>query len=71
MPQPIFPQALVDKAAPFSSFQYWMGTKATDLIEDEGKLTGVLRVRRLDPVATLHPHAPLASRPWLSADHRV
>src|SRR5215813_10646198 len=41
IPQPIFLQALVDKAAPFSSFQCWMGARATELIEVEGIIVGV------------------------------
>jgi 2-polyprenyl-6-methoxyphenol hydroxylase-like FAD-dependent oxidoreductase len=45
MPQPIFLQALVDKAAPFSSFQCWMGARATELIEGEGTIEGVRGLR--------------------------
>src|ERR671924_526448 len=45
MPQPIFLQALVEKATPFNSFQCWMGAKATELIEEEGKIVGVRGVR--------------------------
>jgi len=41
MPQPIFLQALVDKAAPFHSFQCWMGARATGLIEQAGAIVGV------------------------------
>ena len=45
MPQPIFLQALVEKAGPFSSFQCWMGAKATELIEDGGTITGIRGLR--------------------------
>jgi 2-polyprenyl-6-methoxyphenol hydroxylase-like FAD-dependent oxidoreductase len=45
MPQPIFLQALLDKAAPFSSFQCWMGARASELIEVEGKVAGVRGLR--------------------------
>jgi 2-polyprenyl-6-methoxyphenol hydroxylase-like FAD-dependent oxidoreductase len=41
MPQPIFLQALLDKATPFRSFQCWMGARANALIEEEGKVAGV------------------------------
>jgi 2-polyprenyl-6-methoxyphenol hydroxylase-like FAD-dependent oxidoreductase len=41
MPQPIFLQALVDKAAPFSSFQCWMGARVGGLIEEDGTVVGV------------------------------
>jgi 2-polyprenyl-6-methoxyphenol hydroxylase-like FAD-dependent oxidoreductase len=45
MPQPIFLQALVEKAAPFSSFQCWMGSRAVGLLETEGKVVGVHGLR--------------------------
>ena len=45
MPQPIFLQALVDKAAPFSSSQCWMGARVNGLIEDAGTVVGVRGVR--------------------------
>lgn len=45
MPQPIFLRALVEKAAPFSSFQCWMGARATELIEETGTIVGVRGVR--------------------------
>jgi 2-polyprenyl-6-methoxyphenol hydroxylase-like FAD-dependent oxidoreductase len=45
MPQPVFLQALVEKASPFGSFQCWMGAKATELIEEEGAIMGVRGVR--------------------------
>src|ERR1700752_4942317 len=35
-PQPIFLQALVDKATPFPSFQCWMGARIAGLIEADG-----------------------------------
>ena len=35
MPQPIFLQALVDKAAPFPSFQCWIG--ASGMESDRGR----------------------------------
>jgi 2-polyprenyl-6-methoxyphenol hydroxylase-like FAD-dependent oxidoreductase len=41
MPQPIFLQALVDKAAPFPSFQCWMGARVGSLIEADGTIVGV------------------------------
>jgi 2-polyprenyl-6-methoxyphenol hydroxylase-like FAD-dependent oxidoreductase len=45
MPQPIFLQALMAKAAPFGSFQCWMGAKATELIAEEGTIVGVRGLR--------------------------
>jgi 2-polyprenyl-6-methoxyphenol hydroxylase-like FAD-dependent oxidoreductase len=45
MPQPIFLQALVDKAAAFSSFQIWMGAKATELVDEGGTIEGVRGLR--------------------------
>jgi len=41
MPQPIFLQALVEKAAPFPSFQCWMGARVSGLIEEDGTIVGV------------------------------
>ena len=41
MPQPIFLQALVDKAAPFPSFQCWMGARVGGLIKEDGTVVGV------------------------------
>jgi 2-polyprenyl-6-methoxyphenol hydroxylase-like FAD-dependent oxidoreductase len=41
MPQAIFLQALIEKAAPFTSFQCWMGARATSLIEEGGAVVGV------------------------------
>jgi 2-polyprenyl-6-methoxyphenol hydroxylase-like FAD-dependent oxidoreductase len=41
MPQPIFLQALAEKAAPFNSFQCRMGARATRLIEEAGTIVGV------------------------------
>lgn len=41
MPQPIFLQALVDKATPFPTFQCWMGARVNALIEEEGQVVGV------------------------------
>ena len=41
MPQPIFLQALADKAAPLPSFQCWMGARVGSLIEADGTIVGV------------------------------
>jgi 2-polyprenyl-6-methoxyphenol hydroxylase-like FAD-dependent oxidoreductase len=41
MPQPIFLQALADKATPFASFQCWMGARVNALIEEAGTVVGV------------------------------
>jgi 2-polyprenyl-6-methoxyphenol hydroxylase-like FAD-dependent oxidoreductase len=41
MPQPIFLQALADKAAPFPNFQCWMGARVGSLIEADGTIVGV------------------------------
>jgi len=41
MPQPIFLEALLRKAEPFSSFQCWMGARVASLIEEDGKVVGV------------------------------
>jgi 2-polyprenyl-6-methoxyphenol hydroxylase-like FAD-dependent oxidoreductase len=48
MPQPIFLQALVDKAAPFSSFHCWMGARAHELIEEAGMIVGVRGLRHAE-----------------------
>lgn len=45
MPQPIFLEALVRKGAPFAGFHCWMGARVTDLVEEEGVVTGVRGVR--------------------------
>ena len=45
MPQPIFLRALVHKAAPFPSFQCWMGARVSGLIEDNGTVVGVQGLR--------------------------
>ena len=45
MPQPIFLRALVEKAAPFPSFQCWMGARVSGLIEDNGTVVGVQGLR--------------------------
>src|SRR5262249_23209910 len=45
IPQPIFLQALADKATPFSSFQCWMGARANELIEADGAIVGVRGMR--------------------------
>ena len=45
MPQPIFLQALVEKAAPFSSLQCWMGARATELMEEGETITGIRGLR--------------------------
>jgi len=45
MPQPIFLQALVTKAGPFSSFQCWMGARVAGLIEEDGNVVGVSGLR--------------------------
>ena len=41
MPQPIFLQALLDKARPFPSFQGWMGARASELVLERGVVVGV------------------------------
>jgi len=41
MPQPIFLQALVQKAASLSGFQCWMGARVSDLIQDNDTVLGV------------------------------
>jgi 2-polyprenyl-6-methoxyphenol hydroxylase-like FAD-dependent oxidoreductase len=45
MPQPVFLQALADKARPFPSFQCWMGARAAALVEEGGAVVGVSGVR--------------------------
>src|SRR5882724_1062079 len=45
MPQPIFLEALRRKAAAFPSFKCWMGAKAPNLIEENGKVLGVSGLR--------------------------
>jgi 2-polyprenyl-6-methoxyphenol hydroxylase-like FAD-dependent oxidoreductase len=41
MPQPIFLQALVQKAAALPSFQCWMGARVSELLEENGTVLGV------------------------------
>jgi 2-polyprenyl-6-methoxyphenol hydroxylase-like FAD-dependent oxidoreductase len=45
MPQPVFLQALLDKARPLPSFQCWMGARASELVEDGGTVVGVRGLR--------------------------
>lgn len=45
MPQPVFLQALANKAGPFRGFRLWMGARVTDLIEEDGAVVGVRGVR--------------------------
>jgi 2-polyprenyl-6-methoxyphenol hydroxylase-like FAD-dependent oxidoreductase len=45
MPQPVFLEALVKKAAPFPSFSCWMGAHVNGLIEEDGAVLGVRGVR--------------------------
>jgi 2-polyprenyl-6-methoxyphenol hydroxylase-like FAD-dependent oxidoreductase len=45
IPQPVFLQALVEKARPFPTFQCWMGARVTELIEDQGTVVGVQGLR--------------------------
>lgn len=45
MPQPIFLDALLRKAQPFPSFQCWMGSKVTTLLEENGTVVGVCGLR--------------------------
>jgi 2-polyprenyl-6-methoxyphenol hydroxylase-like FAD-dependent oxidoreductase len=45
MPQPIFLQALVQKAQPFANFQCWMGARVNQLIEENGAVLGVQGLR--------------------------
>jgi 2-polyprenyl-6-methoxyphenol hydroxylase-like FAD-dependent oxidoreductase len=45
MPQPVFLQALVDRARPFPSFQCWMGARATALVEEGSAVVGVSGLR--------------------------
>jgi 2-polyprenyl-6-methoxyphenol hydroxylase-like FAD-dependent oxidoreductase len=41
MPQPIFLQALLDKALSLPSFQGWMGARASELVVERGAVVGV------------------------------
>jgi 2-polyprenyl-6-methoxyphenol hydroxylase-like FAD-dependent oxidoreductase len=41
MPQPIFLQALVDKARPLPSFRCWMGARVSELVVENGAVVGV------------------------------
>jgi 2-polyprenyl-6-methoxyphenol hydroxylase-like FAD-dependent oxidoreductase len=41
MPQPIFLEALVGKAAGFAGFRCWMGARVTELVEEGGAVVGV------------------------------
>ena len=45
MPQPVFLQALVDRARTFPSFECWMGARVTGLVEDGGQVVGVTGTR--------------------------
>ena len=45
MPQPIFLDALVRKAQPFPSFQCWMGARVATLLEEDGRVAGVIGLR--------------------------
>ncbi len=45
MPQPIFLQALVNKAEPYAGFQCWMGARVASLIEEDGNVVGVSGLR--------------------------
>ncbi|HZL72575.1 MAG TPA: FAD-dependent monooxygenase [Planctomycetota bacterium] len=45
MPQPVFLDALVRKAAPFTSFQCRMGARVEGLVEENGAVVGVRGVR--------------------------
>jgi len=45
MPQPVFLEALVHKAEPFSSFQCWMGARVAGLIEEDDTVVGVRGTR--------------------------
>ena len=46
MPQPVFLQALADRARAFPSFECWMGARATGLVEERGQVVGVTGTRR-------------------------
>jgi 2-polyprenyl-6-methoxyphenol hydroxylase-like FAD-dependent oxidoreductase len=41
MPQPVFLEALVRKAAPLATFECWMGARVTELIVENGAVVGV------------------------------
>jgi 2-polyprenyl-6-methoxyphenol hydroxylase-like FAD-dependent oxidoreductase len=41
MPQPVFLEALVRKAAPLPTFQCWMGARVTELVLENGAVVGV------------------------------
>ena len=45
MPQPIFLAALLRKAEAFPSFQCWMGSRVTKLLEEDGRVVGVSGLR--------------------------
>src|SRR5262249_60109430 len=45
MPQPVFLQALVDRARTFPSFECWMGARVTGLVEERGQVVGVTGTR--------------------------
>jgi 2-polyprenyl-6-methoxyphenol hydroxylase-like FAD-dependent oxidoreductase len=45
MPQPIFLEALVKKASPFTGFQCWMGARVNELVEEDGAVVGVRGMR--------------------------
>lgn len=45
MPQPVFLEALVRKAAPCPSFQCWMGARVDALVEEKGAVVGVRGTR--------------------------
>jgi 2-polyprenyl-6-methoxyphenol hydroxylase-like FAD-dependent oxidoreductase len=45
MPQPIFLAALLRKAEAFASFQCWMGSRVTKLLEEDGRVVGVSGLR--------------------------
>ena len=45
MPQPVFLQALFDRARTFPSFECWMGARVTGLVEEGGQVVGVTGTR--------------------------
>src|SRR5262249_44021274 len=45
IPQPVLPEAVVDKATPFSSFQCWMGARGAEPMEEDGTIVGVRGTR--------------------------
>ena len=45
MPQPVFLEALVKKAAPFPGFTCWMGAHVSELVERDGAVVGVRGTR--------------------------